>query len=207
MQEKCDSKLYDEVIDIFLSGKIKEVQNKNNKIIINLMLNTVKDDTIYEKYNSLIPNNEIEDNFFDSLAIDCFDLNVSKDKLYSSIPLSNKDKYNDMHTTFLDKINTDKLKEIMGIISFDGEVKFKSSKYYRYVCRLKEGGLLNKENTQMLIISFYKLYAQTINNRQEGEYEYKLIQEISPEMIHNSYLNYKLSKNKPESNKEKKVKI
>lgn len=101
-----------------------------------------------------------------------------------------------------------KLKEILGIVAIDGEVKFKSSKHYRYVCRLKEGGLLNKENTQMLIISFCKLYAQTVNNRQEGEYEYKLIQEISPEMIHNYYLNYKLSKNKPEiTQKEKKLKI
>lgn len=208
MQKNCDSKLYDEVIDIFLSKKTKEIKNKSNKIIINLILNAVKDNNIYEKYNKLIPDNEIKEDFFEQLEINCFDLNVPKDKMYSAILLANKDKYNDMHTKMLEKLNEPKLLSKLDIISIDGEVKFKSSKYYRYVCRLKEGGLLDKESTKILVISFCRLYANIVNNIKEGDLEYKKINEISPEMIHANYLNYKLSKNSPEnSNKEKKMKI
>lgn len=210
MQNNCDSKLYDEVIDIFLSKKKKEIKNKSNKIIINLMLNTVKDDTVYNKYNSLIPNNVINEDFFDNLEIVCFDLNVSKDKLYSSIPLPNKDKYNEMHNKLLENLDNESLKSKLGIVSIEGEAKFKSSKYYRYVCRLKEGSILDKESTKLLIISFCRLYSNIVNNVREDEREYELINNISPEMIHSNYLNYKLSKNLTEenkSNKEKKVKI
>lgn len=212
MQENCGSQLYDEVIDIFLAGQLKEIKNKNNKIIINLMLNTVKDDAVYEKYNSLIPDNVINDDFFDTLKINCFDLNVSKDKLYSAVSLPNKDKYNDMHLKLLEKLNDEKVMGKLDIISIDGEAKFKSSKYYRYVCRVKEGGLLDKNSTKLLIISFCKLYAQTIANarNKDGEREYELLNNISPEMIHSHYLSYKLSKNLNEenkSNKEKKPKI
>lgn len=210
MQKNCHSKLYDEVIDIFLSKKMKEIKNKSNKIIINLMLNTVKDDTVYNKYNSLIPNNVINEDFFDNLNIVCFDLNVSKDKLYSSIPLANKEKYNYMHNKLLENFDNEKLKLMLGIVSIEGEVKFKSSKYYRYICRLKEDSILDKESTKILIISFCRLFSNIVNNVREGEIEFKLINNISPEMIHSNYLSYKLSKNLTEenkSNKEKKVKI
>lgn len=209
MQENCESKLYDTVIDIFLDGKKKEIKMKSNKIIINRMLNIVKDDKIYEKYNSLIPDNEINEDFFENLNIVCFDLNVSKTKLYSAVLLKNKDKYNDMHECLIDKLNEEKLKEKLDIVFIDGETKYKSSKYFRYICRMKEGGILQKEDVKLLIISFCKLYSQTVNNIEEGEREYEKIKKISPEMIYNSYLSYKLSKNTKENNnnKEKKIKI
>lgn len=176
---------------------------------MNLILNNVKNDEIYEKYNSLIPDNEINDDFFEKLEINCFDLNVSKDKLYSSIYLKNKDKYNDMHNFLLDKLNDEKLKDLLNIISIDGEAKFKSSKYYRYIVRIKEDGLLDYDKSKLLIISTCKLYAHTVNNVGEDEYEYKLVNAISPEMIYNNYLQYRLAQENKEvqRSKEKKVKI
>lgn len=209
MQKDYSSEDYDELIDIFLSNKTKELQNKNNKIIMNLILNNVKNDEIYEKYNSLIPNNEINDDFFENLKITCFDLNVSKDKLYSSISLKNKDKYNDMHNFLLNKLNDEKLKDLLNIISIDGEAKFKSSKYYRYIIRIKEDGLLDYNKSKLLIIATCKLYSHTVNNIAEGEYEYKVLNEMLPEKIYNNYLQYRLAQENKDAqrSKEKKVKI
>lgn len=209
MQSNYSSEDYDVLIDIFLSNKTKELQNKNNKIIMNLILNKIKSNEIYEKYNSLIPNNEINDDFFEDLHIVCFDLNVSKDKLYSSISLKNKDKYNDMHEFLLTKLNDEKLKDLIDLISIDGELKFKSSKYYRYIFRIKENGLLDQDKAKMLIIATCKLYAKTVNNIPEGEYEYKTLNNISSETIYNNYLQYRLAQENKNvaQNKEKKIKI
>lgn len=209
LQKECDNQLYDELIQIVLENNISQLKMKKNKIILNLMLNHVKNDEIYNKYNSLIPDNELANDVFESLDLNYFELNVSKEKLFSSVILPNRDKYNSMHETFIEKINQDKVKDMLGIFSIEGEVKFKSSKHYRYMCRLKEDSSLDKDLLKLLVMSFYNLYLHTINNIPENEYEYQVLQNISSEMIYNNYLNYKLSKqsNKTEIYKEKKLKI
>lgn len=207
LQKHCDNNLYDEIIDIFLQDKTPQFKIKKNKIILNLILNHVKNDEIYNKYNKLIPDNELTNDVFETLDLNYFELNVSKEKLFSSIILPNKDKYNSMHEMCLEKINQQKIKDMLGIFSIEGEVKYKSSKHYRYMCRVNQSSNLDKENTKLLVMSFYKLYLHTISNVPEDKREYEALNEISSEMIHNSYLNYKLSKTNPEAIKEKKNKI
>lgn len=208
LQKHCDNNLYDELIDIFLSKKVSQLKVKKNKIIVNLMLNHVKNDEIYNKFNSLIPDNELANDVFESLDLNYFELNVSKEKLFSSIVLPNRDKYNSMHEFFLDKINQDKIKNMLSIFSIEGEVKYKSSKHYRYMCRVKDNSIVDKDSAKLLLMSVYKLYVDTINNVPEDKREYEVIKEIGAENIYNNYLNYKLSKqSKTESAKEKKAKI
>lgn len=209
LKKVCSPQLYDELIDIFLSDKLSDLKVKKNKIIMNLMLDYVSNNEIYHKYNSLIPDNDISTDIFDTLGLDSFELNVAKNKLYSLIVLPNRDKYNKMHEKLIEKLNEETAKEKFEIFAVEGEVKFKSSKYYRYIFRVKENSAINMENAKMLVMSFYKLYRDKINNIPEDKREHEVLKEIDAKEIELYYLNHKLSKKTTmqPAMKEKKNKI
>jgi len=201
LQKNCSKELYDKLIDLYLTEHKNKLNKKSNKIMLNLMLSETSDE-IYNKFNA--SDNEDNVNLFEDLNIDCFDLNISKDKLFDLILLSNKNKYNDMHESFLKNLNNNELSNKLGIIQIDGEEKYKSSKYLRYVFRVKKGEF-SKDNAKDLIISFFKLYSSTLNNRSENETEYDVLKTINPEKINALYLTQSLSK-KLEEKKEIKPK-
>lgn len=204
LQKNCSQNLYDKIIDLYLTEHQNKLNKKSNKIMLNLMLSHVSD-AIYSKFNI---NGENNLSLFEEFNVDCFDLNVSKDKLFDMILLSNKGKYNDMHESFLKHLSNEELLNKLGIIQIDGEEKYKSSKYLRYVFRVKKDEF-TKENAKDLIIGFFKLYSETLNNKSENESEYDALKRINPEQINSLYLTQRLSKNLEEKKevKTKKTKI
>lgn len=202
LQKNCSTELYDKLIDLYLTEHKNKLNKKSNKIMLNLMLSKTSDE-IYNKFN-VHSDNEDNVNLFEELNIDCFDLNISKNKLFDLILLSNKNKYNDMHESFLKHLSNDELLNKLGIIQIDGEEKYKSSKYLRYVFRVKKDEF-SKENAKDLIISFFKLYSSTLNNRSENETEHDVLKTINSEKINALYLTQSLNK-KLEEKKEIKPK-
>ena len=200
LQKTCSKDLYDHVIDLYLTEHQNKLNKKSNKIMLNLMLSEVSDE-IYHKFNI---NNENNINLFEDFNIDCFDLNVSKDKLFDVIFLSNKNKYNDMHESFLKHLSNEELLDKLGIVQIDGEEKYKSSKHLRYVFRVKKD-VFTKENAKDLIMGYFKLYSNTLNNRSENESEYDALKVINNEIINASYLNERIGK-KLENKKEVNIK-
>ena len=202
LQKNCYTELYDKLIDLYLTEHKNKLNKKSNKIMLNLMLSEASDE-IYNKFN-VYSDSEDNASLFDDLNIDCFDLNISKNKLFDLILLSNKNKYNEMHESFLKHLSNDELLNKLGIIQIDGEEKYKSSKHLRYVFRVKKD-VFTKENAKDLIIEYFKLYSNTLSNRSENESEYDALKVINNEMINASYLNERIGK-KLENKKEVNIK-